>query len=213
MQLHSIGDVQNVATSTRTISDLVFPRPQRLGLAVLRDAGLIIGGSVVVAALAQLSDHQLPVPHTGQTLGVLLVGAALGWRRGGRALLTYVAAGLAGLPFFANGNAGLGVLVGPTGGYLIGFIAAAMLVGWLAERGWDRSPWLMALAMVLGNAIIYLCGVGQLLVVVHGLTLMQAFQVGVLPFLIFDAIKLIVAVIVLPGAWWIAGRGSRQRQR
>lgn len=211
MQLHFTGAFQNVATSTRTLSDLVFPRPQQQTFALLRDAGLIIGGSVVVAALAQLSDHQLPVPHTGQTLVVLLVGAALGWRRGGLALLTYVAAGLAGLPFFANGNAGLGVLVGRTGGYLIGFIAAAMLVGWLAERGWDRSPWLMALAMVLGNAVIYLCGVSQLLAVVPGLTPLQGFQLGVQPFLLFDAIKLIIAVIVLPGAWWIAGRASQHQ--
>ena len=138
-----------MATSTRTIADLVYPRPQTTALAVLRDVLVVIGGAVFVAALAQISDHQVPVPHTGQTLGVLLAGAALGWRRGGLALTAYVAAGLAGLPFFAGSTTGFAVLAGPTGGYLIGFIAAAMLVGFLAERGWDRAPWTMALAMVL----------------------------------------------------------------
>jgi biotin transport system substrate-specific component len=198
-----------VATSTRTIADLVYPRPQALPLALVRDVLVTAGGSVLVAALAQLSDHQLPVPHTGQTLGVLLAGAALGWRRGGVALLAYVAAGLAGLPFFAGSTTGFSVLAGTTGGYLVGFIAAAMLIGFLAERGWDRTPWLMALAMVLGNAVIYLFGASWLAHVAN-LTPQLAFQFGVQPFLLFDAIKLAVAVILLPGAWFLAGRGKSQ---
>ncbi len=196
-----------MATSVRTLSDLVYPRPHRALPGLLRDLLVIVGGSVIVAALAQVSDHQVPVPHTGQTLGVLLVGAALGWRRGGLALLAYVGAGLAGLPFFAEGHAGLGTLEGTTGGYLVGFIAAAMLVGYLAERGWDRAPWLMALAMVLGNGVIYLLGAAWLALVLH-LTPAQAIAFGVQPFLLFDAIKLVIAVIALPGAWWLAGRGT-----
>jgi biotin transport system substrate-specific component len=199
-----------VAVSARTLSDLVYPRPQRVPLALLRDLLVIAGGSALVAALAQVSDHQVPVPHTGQTLGVLLVGAALGWRRGGLALLAYVGAGLAGLPFFAEGHAGLATLAGPTGGYLAGFIAAAMLIGYLAEQGWDRSPWLMALAMILGNAVIYLCGAAWLGFVLR-LSPAQAFSLGVQPFLFFDALKLIIAVIALPGAWWLAGRHTSRQ--
>ncbi len=199
-----------MATTTRTFADLVFPRPQAQQVGLLRDGLLVLGGAAAVAALAQLSDHQVPVPHTGQTLGVLLVGAALGWRRGGLALLTYVVAGLAGLPFFAAGSGGLARLTGPTGGYLVGFIVAATLVGWLAERGWDRTPWLMALAMVLGNLVIYALGVAWLMRTLH-LSFSVAYQGGVEPFLAVDAIKLVLAVIILPGAWFLLGRGKTQR--
>jgi biotin transport system substrate-specific component len=198
-----------MATSTRTLADLAFPRPQSQQAAILRDALLVLGGAGVVAALAQVSDHQLPVPHTGQTLGVLLVGAALGWRRGGLALLAYVTAGLAGLPFFAGSSAGLATLRGTTGGYLVGFVLAAALVGYLAERSWDRTPWMMALAMVLGNLVIYLFGVAWLMVGFQ-LTFAQAYVGGVQPFLFFDAIKLVIAMILLPGAWFVAGRRKVQ---
>jgi biotin transport system substrate-specific component len=196
-----------MATSTRTFADLVFPRPQAQRGGLLRDALLVLGGAVAVTELAQVSDHQVPVPHTAQTLGVLLVGAALGWRRGSLALVTYVLAGIAGLPVFANGTGGAATLAGPTGGYLVGFILAAALVGFLAERGWDRTPWLMALAMVLGNLVIYALGVAWLMAAFH-LSLADAYLGGVKPFLVFDALKLVVAVIVLPGAWFIAGRGK-----
>ena len=198
-----------MATSTRTFSDLVFPRPRLLPAALLRDALLVLGGSAVVAALAQVAIPLQPVPVTGQTLGVLLVGAALGWQRGGLALLAYLAEGLAGLPVFAEGKFGLPTLLGPTGGYLVGFILAAALVGWLAERHWDRTPWLMAAAMVLGNLVIYLVGVSWLATVYH-LTPQLAYQFGMQPFLIGDTLKLIGAVIVLPGAWFIAGRGLQK---
>ncbi len=204
---HHKGAFFCMATSTRTFADIVFPRPQAQRVGLLRDALVVLGGTAVVAGLAQVSDHQLPVPHTAQTLGVLLVGAALGWRRGGLALLAYVLAGVAGLPVFANGTGGAAALAGTTGGYLVGFILAAALIGFLAERGWDRTPWMMALAMVLGNLIIYVAGVAWLIAAFH-LSLRQAYLGGVQPFLIFDALKLGVAVILLPGAWFIAGRGK-----
>jgi biotin transport system substrate-specific component len=173
----------------------------------LRNSVLIVGGSLLVAGLAQLSIPLQPVPVTGQTLGVLLVGAALGWRRGGLALLAYLAEGLVGLPVFAEGRAGLPVLLGPTGGYLVGFILAAALVGFLAERAWDRTPWLMALALVLGNLVIYAVGVPWLAVVLR-LPPQPAYQFGMGPFLIGDALKLAVAMVLLPGAWFIARRGK-----
>ena len=197
-----------MATSPRTVVDLVIARPRSLPIARLRDALLVVGGSAIVAGLAQVAIPLQPVPVTGQTLGVLLIGAALGWQRGGLALLAYLTEGLVGLPVFAEGKAGLATLLGPTGGYLVGFIVAAMLVGLLAERHWDRTPWMMALAMVLGNLVIYLFGVPWLAVALH-LGPQLAYQFGMQPFFIGDALKLIVAVIVLPGAWLVARRGNR----
>ena len=196
-----------MASSTRTFSDLVFPRSRVRSSALLRDGLLVLGGSAVVAALARVVIPLQPVPVTGQTLGVLLVGAALGWQRGGLAMLAYLAEGLAGLPVFAEGKSGWLTLLGPTGGYLVGFLVAAMLVGWLAERHWDRTPWLMAAAMVLGNLAIYLVGLPWLATVYH-LTPRLAYQFGMQPFLIGDTLKLIIAVIALPGAWLIAGRAK-----
>lgn len=178
-----------------------------MSLGLLRDTLLVLGGSALVAGLARLVIPMQPVPITGQTLGVLLVGAALGWRRGGLALLAYLIEGLVGLPVFAGGLAGLSVLFGPTGGYLVGFIFAAMLVGFLAERGWDRTPWMMALALVLGNLVIYACGLGWLGYILT-LTVHSTLTLGLFPFLIGDAIKLAVAVVLLPGAWLLVGRNK-----
>ena len=202
-----------MAISPRTFADAVLPRPQTrtLPIDLSRDAALIVGGSLIVALLAQLAIPLQPVPVTGQTLGVLLVGAALGWRRGALALLAYLVEGGVGLPVFAEGKAGLAVLLGPTGGYLVGFVVAAALVGALAERGWDRRPLSMAAAMVLGNVAIYALGAGRLALwlatamparAVAG----AAWQLGVRPFLLGDMLKLFVAVIALPGAWWLLRR-------
>lgn len=206
-----------MAVSARTLSDAVLPRSPVRSLGLARDALLVIGGSALVALLAQVSIPLQPVPITGQTLGVLLVGAALGWRRGALAMLAYIAEGAAGLPVFADGAAGPAVLAGPTGGYLAGFVLAAALVGWLAERGWDRRPWTMALAMALGNVAIYALGVawlarwlGATVHVTSGEALRAAWDGGVVPFLPGDALKLVVAVVALPGAWWVVRRTRGQ---
>ncbi len=115
----------------------------------------------------------------------------------------YVAQGLAGLPVFAGGKAGLAVLLGPTGGYLIGFIAAAFVTGWLAERGWDRRPLTTAIAMVLGNLVIYLLGVSWLAVFVG---ISKAPLLGMVPFIPGDIVKIVLATVALPGAWWVVRR-------
>jgi biotin transport system substrate-specific component len=115
----------------------------------------------------------------------------------------YVAQGLAGLPVFAGGKAGLAVLLGPTGGYLIGFIAAAFVTGWLAERGWDRRPLTTAIAMVLGNLVIYLLGVCWLDVFVG---ISKAPLLGLVPFIPGDIVKIVLATVALPGAWWVVRR-------
>jgi len=200
-----------MATPARTLSDLIIPQPSSRVASYARDALLIVGGSLIVAALARVSIPLQPVPVTGQTLGVLLVGAALGWQRGGLALIVYLVEGLVGLPVFAEGKVGLAVLQGSTGGYLVGFILAAALVGFLAEHGWDRTPWLTAAAMVLGNVAIYIVGVTWLTHVLSAVlpfntAFHTAIQFGVSPFLIGDAIKIIIAAALLPTVTWLVRR-------
>ncbi len=169
----------------------------------VRDVLLVVTGSLFVAALAQVKIPLpfTPVPLTGQTFAVLLVGAVLGSRRGAASLLLYLAQGAIGLPVFAGGASGLLYLSGPTGGYLVGFVGAAHLVGLLAERGLDRrfrSAWTVFL---VGEVAIYLFGVAWLSVF---LGLQQAMVAGLLPFLVGDAIKLVAAALTLPVAWKLA---------
>lgn len=166
---------------------------------VLVDLALILLGSLVVAASAQVSIHLELVPITGQTFGVLLVGMALGARRGALALALYLAQGAAGLPVFAEAKFGLATIMGPTGGYLVGFVAAAWLVGLLAERGFDRNLFTTLAAMVVGNIVIYAFGLAWLQTFTGGLE--GAFTVGLYPFLPGDAIKAVLAALLLPGAW------------
>ncbi|MCS7087290.1 MAG: biotin transporter BioY, partial [Thermoflexales bacterium] len=149
-----------------------------------------------------------PVPITGQTFGVLLAGAALGARRGALALLAYLAQGLIGLPFFAGGTSGMARLLGPTGGYLVGFVAAAALVGWLSERGWDRRFISTFAAMALGNLVIYALGAPWLAQFVGW---ERALSAGVLPFLPGDAIKALLAALALPSAWALINRTGHPR--
>ncbi|MGH2581596.1 MAG: biotin transporter BioY [Anaerolineales bacterium] len=174
----------------------------------LVDISLIILGSLFIAAFAQLSIPLpfTPVPITGQTFAVLLVGMVLGSRRGALALAAYLAEGAAGLPVFAEMRSGIATLFGPTGGYLFGFVAAAWLVGWLAERGFDRSLLKTLAAMTLGNAVIYFFGVLWLSRFVDGFAGGQgALALGMYPFLIGDAIKALLAAMLLPSAWRFIG--------
>lgn len=164
------------------------------------DAFLVLGGSAVVALFAQISIPLwfTPVPITGQTLAVLLVGASLGSRRGALALVLYLLEGGAGLPFFAAGTSGWPVVAGPTGGYLVGFILAAYAVGWLAERGWDRGFLRAAPAMLVGNLAIYILGLPWLAKFVGA---SDVFAKGLLPFIPGDLIKLALAAGLLPSVW------------
>ncbi|MEX1247115.1 MAG: biotin transporter BioY [Anaerolineales bacterium] len=173
----------------------------------LADLSLIILGSLVVAAAAQLSIHLELVPITAQTLGVLLVGMGLGPRRGALAMVAYLAEGVAGLPVFAEGKVGLAALQGPTGGYLLGFIAAAWLVGLLAERGFDRNLFATLAAMVAGNLVIYACGLIWLQPFLGG-DWQATVNAGMYPFLLGDAIKAVLAALLLPTAWKLLGTGK-----
>ena len=170
----------------------------------LRNVILAIAGSLFVAASAQVQVPMWPVPMTGQTFAVLVVGMAYGSRLGAATLALYMAEGAIGLPVFANLSGGYGVLIGTTGGYILGFVLAAGLVGFLAERGWDRSVWHTGLAMVAGNLVIYALGVLWLGSVVGWDK--PVLEWGLYPFLIGDLLKIALAAISLPLAWRLLSR-------
>jgi biotin transport system substrate-specific component len=159
---------------------------------------LILVGSLFLAACAQITVWTVPVPVTMQTFGVLVVGAIYGWRLGAATVAAYLVEGAIGLPFFAGLTGGLPILFGPTGGYLFGFVAAAAVVGWLAERGWDRNILTMALAMLIGNVVLYVPG---LLWLSTFFGWEKAIEYGLSPFMLIDAVKLAAAALLLPAAW------------
>lgn len=173
------------------------------------DVAAVFGGALLLALCAQVRIPLpfTPVPITGQTFAVLLLPVMLGGWRGPAAVAAYLAQGALGLPFFAGGAAGAAVLAGPTGGYLLGFLLAAVVIAVLAghSRG---SRVRLALAMVAGNLVIYLCGVPWLARFVEG-GLGAAVMLGMTPFLIGDAIKLIAALILVPAD----GRTERRAER
>jgi biotin transport system substrate-specific component len=185
-----------------TVADLARPSERRL--ARFYDATLVVGGSIIIAACAQIAIGY-PVPMTGQTFAVLMVAALLGPRRGALCVLTYLAEGLLGLPVFAQGKAGPAALFGPTGGYLVGFVGAAYLVGALAQRGWDRRSTTAIGMMVLGDAVLYACGLAWLWCLVQllaqPLSGKGVLAVGLYPFLAGEGVKIALAIALLPGGW------------
>lgn len=221
-----------------TIGDFLLPIRvgERMGSRV-RHVALIAIGALLIALCAQITivqqgqtipliaDYQFrlansPVPITGQTFAVLLVGGALGLRRGFLAVALYLALGLF-LPFYAEGSSGLdtfvqrsaggGLIYGATAGYLLGFLLAAVVTGRLAEIGWDRNIFGAVAAMLIGNVTIYLVGLPWLGLLALGpdqaATRWQtAAAYGLTPFVIIDAIKLVLAALAFPAAWWVVGR-------
>lgn len=194
-----------------TIVDVHGPAVWRRSVAarVAADTVLILAGSALVALSAQVVVPLpgTPVPITGQTFGVLFVGALLGSRRGALALAAYLLEGAAGLPVFAGGGSTLAWLAGPTAGYLWSYPAAAWLTGRLAERGWDRRPATAALALGAGNAVIYAVGLPWLAFFVG---LERVLAAGLVPFLPGDLVKIAVAAGALAGAWRLAGSHRRR---
>lgn len=165
---------------------------------------LVLSGAALVGVAAQVGVPLpgTPVPFTLQTLAVLLVGAGLGARLGGASLALYALAGAAGVPWFADGSSGL---VFASAGYVLGFVPAAVLVGWCAERRGDRTVLRTAATMLLGTAVVYACGV-SVLMHVTGLDLLGGLEAGVRPFLVGDAIKIATAAALLPTAWTLLDR-------
>jgi len=187
------------------LADLI-PRPSTAARALLVDAGLVLAGVAVVAALAKVAFFIGPVPITGQTAGVILVGAALGARRGAVALTSYMLLGLAGLPVFAGLAAGPLYALSPSFGFILGFIPAAFVAGWFAERAWDRKPWLAFVGFVAASIVPFLIGVPYLALILgvalgQPITVVSIMEAGVLPFIVPGLIKAAAVALVLPAAW------------
>ncbi len=183
----------NETKSPTLFAEAIWPQAS-----LVREIALVLTGSWLIALSAQIEIPLWPVPFTAQTFGVLLVAALLGSRRGALTVLTYLAQGAMGLPVFAGGAAGIVRFAGPTGGYLIGFVAAAFVVGWLSERGWDRHVLATSVAMLLGNITIYAFGLPWL---ANFVGWEAALGAGFLPFVAGDLIKIALAALVLPLGW------------
>jgi biotin transport system substrate-specific component len=207
--------------TARTLADVLWPAADQGGAGVLlRNAMLVLVGSIFVAASAQVQVPWYPVPFTGQTFGALVVGLALGWRLGALSLALYWLEGAIGLPVFAGFKGGMAIVSGPTGGYIAGFVLAAGVVGFLAEKGWTRNVLLTLAAMVIGNIAIYACGVtwlanwyatlGAKFIPAGATAFEAAIANGLVPFLLGDAAKIVLAALALPAAWKVvrAMRGA-----
>jgi biotin transport system substrate-specific component len=202
----------SIAYGRPTLADRIFSR------GLVTDIVLIAAGTALTSILAQIAIPLWPVPMTGQTFSVLFVGAALGVVRAALSMVLYLVVGLVGLPVFApqaDGShlTGLAALLGPTGGYLIGFIIAAAFVGWLAQREWDRKWLRTLLAFVGGTVLIYAVGLPWLFVSLTNLHVANPLQAtltgGLYPFLIGDAAKAIFAAVLLPVVWRLAGPAKK----
>lgn len=189
-------------TATPTLANRVWPAASSNQL--WRAALLAVLGSALVAICAQVNVPMVPVPMTLQTLAVLAIGGAYGSRLGAATLALYALEGAVGLPVFAQFTAGPAILMGPTGGYIVGFIAAAGLVGFLAERGFDRHVGKMFAATLLGAAVLYVPGLAWLATFVGGFA--KAVEYGLTPFIAGDLVKAALAALAFPAAWSLLGR-------
>lgn len=178
---------------------------QTPGLA--RDVILVVGGSLAVALSAQASVPMWPVPMTLQTLLISVIGLTFGARLAAWTLLVYLAQGAAGLPVFAGGAAGLPYMFGPTGGFLLGFVAMAWLTGWLVERGLDRGVWRLFIAAFVPALLLFVPGVLWLWTVTP-LGLEEAIMAGAVPFQLGGLVKSALAAVIVAGAWRIVERRS-----
>lgn len=204
-----------MTTRAATLADVAVPAiGDGQAARWVRAALLVAGGAALTALSAQIvwyAPWNPLVPYTFQTASVLLVGTVLGSRLGPASMLLYIALGAAGLGVFSGGSSGLTTngSLSATVGYLGGFVLGAALVGWLAERGWDRSPASTIGLMVIGNLVIYAVGVPALMAVAS-LDFGTALQVGALDFVPWDLIKIVAAAAILPLAWLAVGRRSER---
>jgi biotin transport system substrate-specific component len=170
-----------------------------------RTVSVVIAFSLFNALAAQFAISIGPVPITGQTFAVTLTGALLGSRLGAAALIAYLIEGSLGLPFFAGSAGGLMVLFGPRGGYLLAFPAAAYITGAFAEHGWDRRFLTSVAAMTIGSVVILVVGWAWLSLILRTSPL-EAFKIGVAPFIVGDILKVLLAAAVLPTGWAILNK-------
>jgi len=196
-----------------TLADFLVPIRLAEGIGVrVRHLALILAGTLLISVAAQVHFYLPgdPVPYTGQTFAVLLAGGALGFRRGIASTALYLVLGLVGMPVFAGGDHGVEVVQGVSGGYIVGFIVAAAIVGRLAELGWDRNLAGSVGAMLIGEAVIFAIGVPWL-AVTAGQPMDWAIANGLTPFIGAEIVKLGLASAAFPAAWWIVGRRPGDR--
>jgi biotin transport system substrate-specific component len=196
-----------VATPHFPLAEVLWPDRADGFSGVLRMLILIGLGTALLTLSAKVSLPLPYVPMTLQTLVVLMIGAAYGWRLGGATVMAYLAEGVIGLPVFAGPVGGLAPLVGPTAGYLVGFVAAAIVTGWLSERGWDRSAPLLFVAMGLGHIIILAAGFTWL---AFGMKLgaEKAWLAGVAPFVAASVLKNALGAALVPAIRRLIDRGA-----
>jgi biotin transport system substrate-specific component len=184
----------SLAIGRPTIADRIFAR----GIAM--DVVLVLAGTALTAIAAQVSVPLLPVPITGQTLAVLLVGSSLGALRGTLSMVLYAVLGMVGLPIFSGGTYGFGVIAGASGGYIVGFIFAAALTGWLAQRAWDHRIVGAVLSFVAGSVVTFAFGLPWLAFSL-GLNLEETLQGGLYPFILGGVIKALLAAGIIRLTW------------
>lgn len=194
----------SLAIGRPTLADRLFAR------GVTMDIVLIAAGAALTAIAAQVQVPLWPVPITGQTLAVLLVGSSLGALRGTLAMVLYAVLGMVGLPVFSDASSGMGVILGPTGGYIVGFMFAAAFTGWVAQRSWDRRILRSLLAFTGGTIVTFLVGLPWLAVTL-GLDLQQTLQAGLYPFIVGGAVKAVMAAGVVTLGWRYVAREDRRR--
>ncbi|MET0992424.1 MAG: biotin transporter BioY [Lacisediminihabitans sp.] len=179
---------------------------------IVTDIAFIAAGAALTAVAAQLSVPLWPVPITGQTLAVLIVGSSLGALRGALSMVLYLVLGVVGLPVFSDQSHGIGVVTGPTGGYIVGFILAAALTGWLAQRKWDHRILGAIASFSAGTLVTFAVGLPWLAAVLH-LDLQQTLAAGLYPFLIGGVVKALLAAGFIRLAWFGVNRADSAAPR
>lgn len=199
----------SLAVGRPTLADRVFSR----NIAI--DLVLVAAGAALTSIAAQVSVPLWPVPVTGQTLAVLLVGTALGPIRGGISMVLYAVLGIVGLPVFSESSSGWGVIAGPTGGYIIGFVFSAILTGWLAQRAWDRKLLRAFVAFLAGSVVTFAFGLPWLAVFLGSVgapnDLQSVLQAGLYPFIIGGIVKSIIGAGIITAAWFAIGRSDKRK--
>ena len=195
-------------SSPSTLVGLLWPSRDDARFSVLRAIVLMGVGTALLTLSAKVQVPLPYVPMTLQTLVVLIIGASYGWRLGGATVGLYLMQGAVGMPVFAGPTAGIGYFMGPTGGFLFGFLVAAIVMGFMAERGWDRTLLRVIVMMSVGHALIFVVGLAQLSLV---MPFAKAWTVGAAPFVAATLVKTALAVALMQAAWSVTGRSDRSR--
>lgn len=194
----------SLAIGRPTLADRLFTR------GIVMDVVLVSAGAALTALAAQVVIPLWPVPITGQTLAVLLVGSSLGALRGTLSMLLYAVLGIIGLPVFSDANSGIAVILGPTGGYILGFVFAAAFTGWVAQRSWDRKILRSMFGFLGGTVVVFASGLPWLAFAL-GLTLEQTLVAGLYPFIIGGIVKMAIAAAIMAFGWSFFEREDRRR--